>query len=180
MAHNHNDQKGDEEKTNNKSTEEATSYQLVHMKLGHVILGIVITLPRNELPKFKENDNKLYKELLGLINGKLSQILQREQNRKHQKKSKSRSKNKGRYQIITGKSVKFACALEEKQSNYCFVEDLLPKSDPNPSFNDCVVSPLCLSVHAVTIDGFLPFTESGDVIISQFFQTDNSNNSNNR
>lgn len=37
------------------------------------------------------------------------------------------------------------------------MQDLSPKSDPKPLLKDCVVSPLCLSVIAVSSqNGFLP------------------------
>ena len=142
------------------------------------MLGIIITIPRNEAGKFKENANAKYRELLKLINGKLSQILQREQNRKHEKR---KSKNKGKYQIISGESIKFAAKLEKKDAQYCFIQDLCAKDDPNPSFANRVVSPLCLSVYAVTKNAFLPFSECGDVIISQFYHNElmeTSNDSN--
>ena len=134
-----------------------------------MILGIVISIPRSELAKFKANDNKLYKDLLRAINGRLSQILQKEQNRKHEKRAKSKNKA-SKYQIFEGGEIKFSCILEPKRSEYCYVEDLSDKSDPNPSFKDCVVSPLCLSVYAVSKDGYLPFSD-------QVNKSENTNNS---
>ena len=100
-------------KTDMMTNVKVSSYQIVHMKLGHVILGIVITIPKNEVSKFKENDNKLYHQLLECINDKLAEILQKEQSKKHEKRSKSKSKNH-KYHIFEEKGIKFACKLEEK------------------------------------------------------------------
>merc|ERR1712129_123064 len=119
---------------------------------------------------------KLYKDLLNLIKGKLSQILQREQNRKHERKSK----NKGIYQIIKGDEIKFACKLEKKDAEYCFIHDLSPKENPNPTLKHRVVSPLCLSVYAVTKNAFLPFSECGDVIISSFYHNESNEDDSNK
>ena len=105
------------------SMNNVSSYQLVHMQLGAVMLGIIITIPRSECAKFKEKNNEKYKDLLKLINGKLSTILQREQNRKNEKKKKGKGK-KAKYQIISGESVKFAAKLEKKDAPYYFVQDL--------------------------------------------------------
>ena len=131
----------------------------------------MITIPRDEVAKFKEDDNKLYKDLLGCINGKMLDIVQKEQKRRIEKKSKTKSKGSKYYTYQTN-YVKFSCKLEEKKTRYCFVEDLCDKSDPEPSFNDCVVSPLCLSVYAVSKGGTLPFLlNNGET------SNDNTNNS---
>ena len=44
-----------------------SSCQLIHMRLGAVMLGIVITIPRKECDKFRQNGNEKYSELLRLI-----------------------------------------------------------------------------------------------------------------
>ena len=157
----------EEEQELDVTNENVSSYQMIHMRLGHVTLGIIISIPRNELPNFKADGNKLYLDLLKLIDGRLSQILQREQNRKVE-----RSKKGEKHQLIKGATVKFACSLERHQdeSNYCFVQDTNPKSNPKTNFAECVVSPLCLSVYAVSAGGYLPFGQCGDVIISSFYQ----------
>ena len=139
-----------------------------------MVLSIIITIPQAGLPKFQENNNKSYAELVDLINGKLPQILQTEKNRSS--KSKSKKYKPGRYQIIKGATTKFACRLEQNKANYCFLENTkLIGSGAEPNWVERKVSPLCLNVIAAPLNGYLPFAESGDVLISHFYQTDTAN-----
>lgn len=142
---------------------------------GQVVLPVIITIPQVGLSKFQENKNKSYAELVNLINGKLPQILQTEKNRSNN--SKSKKYKPGKYQVIKGTTTKFVCRLEQNKADYCLLENTNPdysQKDPKAKWVQREVSPLCLQVIAAPLNGYLPFAESGNVLISQFYETDTS------
>mmetsp|Transcript_30287 Transcript_30287/g.49317 ORF Transcript_30287/g.49317 Transcript_30287/m.49317 type:complete len:180 (-) Transcript_30287:2-541(-) len=137
-----------------------SSYQMLHIKLGHLMLGVIITIPRSELGKFMESDNKLYEELLSQIKNRLTQILQKEQNRKKDKKCKTKG---NLYHVYENERIQFMCHLKSSSAQYCIVSHKAAASNVNTAFRGCTVSPLCLSVYAVTKEATLPCVDSDEV-----------------
>ena len=177
-----NPDKDDRKEEHQFTNQEVTSYQEEHIRLGNdIILSVIITIPKSGLSHFQKDNNKAYAELVKLINGKLPQILQCEKNRQSKSKAqtaKSKSTSKkyksGKFQVIKGLTVKFACRLQQGKEEYCFLENTKPFEHKDVHWVQRDVSPLCLNVIAAPLKGYLPHADDGDVLISQFYQTESS------
>merc|ERR1712083_116401 len=93
---------------------------------------------------------------------------------KSTKKQTSKKYKAGKFQVIKGLTVKFACRIQQGKEEYCFLENAKPFKHKDVHWVQREVSPLCLNVIAAPLKGYLPHADDGDVLISQFYQTESS------